>query len=114
TATRDLFIGIPQITNAAALPNAAVGAPYAVMFNASDGPSPYSWFIDAPPPGLVLDPRQGILTGSPAKAAAYTFTITALGSSDNSSASKVFSLAVGSSPMIVTPSPLPNGEAGSS
>src|SRR5438477_4757653 len=57
TATKDLFIAIPQITNASPLPNAAVGAPYSVAFNASDGPSPYTWFIDAPPPGLVLDPR---------------------------------------------------------
>src|SRR5205823_4966902 len=103
-----------QITNASPLPNAAVGAPYSVAFNASDGPSPYTWFIDAPPPGLVLDPRQGILTGSPAKAGAYTFPITASGSSDRSSANKVFSLVVGSTPLIVTSSPLPNGDAGAS
>jgi hypothetical protein len=114
SATKDLFIGIPQITNAAVLPNAFTAAPYSVTFNALDGPAPYTWSIDAPPAGLALDQRQGILSGSPTKAGTYTFTVTALGSADRSSATKVFSLAVLSTPTIDTLSPLPNGDAGSS
>lgn len=60
-------------------PSGAIGVPYAHCFIASGGAPPYvSYLITAGalPPGLVLGPTTGCLTGIPTTAGTFCFTVT--------------------------------------
>jgi uncharacterized protein (TIGR03437 family) len=76
---------LPIVTNSSPLPNGIVGAPYGpVTLAVSGGTLPYRSFTDSGlPPGLTLD-TNGILSGTPTKAGAFTPT---LGATDSVNAS---------------------------
>jgi len=61
------------------LPAATVGAAYSTRFRISGGMGPFTFSIPAAmgslPPGLMLDPALGTITGTPISAGSYTFSI---------------------------------------
>src|SRR5580692_1230145 len=91
TASRALSITIQSgvtINTGATLPVGEVGAFYAQPFSAT-GPTPLSWNLLSGiiPPGLGLAPT-GSLTGTPAVAGTYSFTIQASGGNPVQSSSQ--------------------------
>jgi len=58
-------------------PDGTVGIAYGFCFSASGGTPPYSFAIVAGsiPPGTVLDPDTGCITGVPTTAGTFCFTI---------------------------------------
>ncbi len=79
TATRSftLTVTAPPIITTTSLPNGTVGSPYSATLTASGGMQPYSWSIVSGqlPPGLLLDPSSGVISGSPRAAGAFTIRI---------------------------------------
>jgi len=58
-------------------PAGAAGAPYLSTFTGSGGTPPYTFAISAGslPPGLVLNPATGAVTGTPTFGGTYNFTV---------------------------------------
>ena len=72
--------GCPVITvNPPTLPQGVIGTPYNQTITASGGVSPYTFAVTAGalPPGLILNPTSGIISGTPTTAGQFNFTITA-------------------------------------
>jgi hypothetical protein len=68
-----------MITSGPCCPDGTVGTAYHTNFFASGGVQPYTWSISAGqlPPGLTLDPKPPAgLSGIPATAGTFTFTVT--------------------------------------
>ncbi len=62
----------------ATMPDATNGTPYSVTFTATGGQSPYVWAVPNLPaqvPGLVFDPATATLSGTPAAAGVFSFTL---------------------------------------
>ena len=61
------------------IPGGTVGTAYTQMISASGGMAPYTFTITAGslPPGLTLNPSTGVISGTPATAGPYSFTVTA-------------------------------------
>lgn len=79
----------------ASLPGGAAGASYSQQIQAAGGTPPYTFSSDtALPPGLSLSP-QGVLSGTPLTAGAYTFTVRVTDSA-GASATRGFTLTVSS------------------
>ncbi len=114
-ATKQLSIGVMQISNSSELPNGSTCAPYSQTFLISDGPPPpFTWSFGGDsftPPGLNLDSNTGVLSGTPATTGNFPFTIIAFSPSANIFATKDFSLIVAGLCFITTS--LPNGDANS-
>src|SRR5690606_17857285 len=93
-------------------PEATVGAAYEVPFAASGGNSPYQFFLSAGdlPPGLSLDERTGVLSGSPSQTGDFNFVIGVIDTLERSS-TKTFNLRVSEGPSITT-TELPAGTVG--
>ena len=68
----------PLTVVSTALPDATVGQPYSFTLQASGGTPPYLW-VSAPGrrwlDGLTLDPRTGVLSGTPAEPGSFTVTV---------------------------------------
>lgn len=63
----------------ASLPDATIGTPYSEIISASGGTAPYSFSLTAGalPPGLMLDPTTGELSGTLITVGNFSFTVTA-------------------------------------
>jgi hypothetical protein len=73
-----LAVNEPLSITAPPLPPAFVNAPYPpVQFTAKGGAPPYTFAVatGSLPPGIVLNPSTGVLSGTPAAAGLSTFTI---------------------------------------
>lgn len=80
TVTRVLNLQVtqpPALNLAANLGPAFVGAAFSGSANASGGVAPYTYFIQsgALPGGLSLDPSSGAISGTPAAAGSFPFTM---------------------------------------
>jgi len=116
TATKQFSIAVAAgliITTAPVLPNGAIGATYSQPLNAAGGSAPYSWSIKqgSLPGGVSLDPSSGLISGAPAAAGPYSFTVQVTDSA-SATATKLFSLDISASLSITTPPALPNGSVG--
>jgi len=72
--------GCPVITlSPATLPPAMAQAPYSQAVTASGGTAPYAYTVSAGalPPGLVLNPATGVISGAPLQGGIFNFTIQA-------------------------------------
>lgn len=108
----------PIITvNPATLPNGAVGVPYNQIVSGSGGTAPYTFSVssNALPPGLILNPTTGAITGSPTTPGTFTFTITAT-DANGCSGSRLYTITIASSAscavITLSPSTLPPGVLG--
>ncbi|HXG91576.1 MAG TPA: putative Ig domain-containing protein [Blastocatellia bacterium] len=98
TAQKSLSITValpPVEVMTAALPSVQRGSPYSVQLAAQGGRPPYAWSLvsGALPVGLTLAPATGILSGTPAAAGVFTFTVEAK-DADSRAARKILSLTV--------------------
>lgn len=64
------------VIETAVLPDATVGVAYMAVLAAGGGARPYKWSVieGVLPPGLVLDPATGQITGVPTEQGTFSFT----------------------------------------
>ena len=101
-----------RIVTASPLPGGVTGTDYSQQFQAEGGRPPYTWSLaPAPPSGLAFS-ADGLLSGIPASAGSFTFTVTVTDSAKLSN-SKAFSLLIAVPPLEIITTSLPGGTAGS-
>ncbi len=112
-ATVSITIGAGlTITTPQALSGAVAGQSYTVKLAATGGTPPYQWAASQLPSGLTLDPSSGAISGTPAAAGVFTFTVQ-VSDSVHASAQASFTLTVAQPPLsITTTSPLFTGTVG--
>jgi large repetitive protein len=64
----------PTITTTSPLPNGPVGVPYSQQIVATGGVPPYTFSMNANPPGITISP-SGVLNGVPPTAGTFNFNI---------------------------------------
>ena len=104
----------PLSVTAATLPGGIQGAPYSQKITATGGIPPYAWSVSAGalPSGLSLSATTGSISGTPATAGSYGFTIQATDSSlaTKAKATQNFSILISQLTQIsVSAGPLPGG-----
>ena len=119
TATAALSIKIspaPVVVTTSSLPNGVVNTSgYSATLASTGGATPITWSWTAQagstlPPGLVLAPATGVISGTPTSAGTFNVSVTATDSSTPAlTASKNLSITVIPQLVITTSSPLPNG-----
>ena len=110
TASKQLSIGIMQISTPPQLPNGNTCSFYSQALAVSNGPPPpFNWSFDDSriPPGLSINQNTGIISGMPTASGMYGFTIEAFSPSANIYATQAFTLNIGS--LCFLASSLPNG-----
>jgi Putative Ig domain len=119
TATANLSIKIlppPVVITTTSLPNGVVNtAGYSATLASTGGAPPITWSWAAQsgstlPPGLILAPATGVISGTPTAAGTFNVSVTATDSSTPAlTASKNLSITIIPQLAITTSSPLPNG-----
>ena len=104
-----LFIAAPLAIQTASLPNGQIGSNYNQTLSPGGGQGPYTWSVPSGslPPGLVLDPNSGRLSGSPTQNGQFSFTVQ-LTDAGARQVSKAFSIVVGV-PLQITTTSLTDG-----
>ena len=107
-----LVAGNRVVVTTTSLPSGTAGAAYSQTLTASSGTSPYTWSVISGtlPPGLSLS-RAGVLSGTPSTSGTYDFTVEATDSVGVSGSAPLV-LAIASSLVVTTTSPLPSGTIG--
>ena len=102
----------PALTiSTTSLPTGTTGTNYAQIIGVSGGTPPYAFSMANGPPGLSIDPKTGLLSGTPTTAGVYSAGITVSDAARNASTglaastSRTFQLPIGSSTAQVTVSP---------
>src|SRR5579864_6450361 len=77
---------LPLMITTTQLPAGSVNVPYNGILSASGGSGAFTWSISsgALPPGLMLNPQQGLITGTPTAAGSYPFTAHLVDTSNDS------------------------------
>jgi uncharacterized protein (TIGR03437 family) len=104
-----LMINPALAVSNASLPGGITGANYAQVITASGGTPPYTFSIANAPPGLSIDPKSGLLTGTPTTAGPFSPVVTVKDFASQGvfpgTASKTFALTIASSTPEVTAIP---------
>ena len=89
------------------LPSATKGISFSQQLTAAGGNPPYTWAVSAGalPVGLTLAPSTGVISGTPAAAGAFSFTVKATDASSQT-ASRELSINVAPPPLSATSVPL--------
>ncbi len=98
-----MVAGVAIITNT--LPKATLTGTYNSQLAAGGGVPPYvSWTISAGvlPPGLVLVPSTGLITGIPTATGSYSFSVTVTDSVSTASTPQPYTIVVANVPAITT------------
>jgi uncharacterized protein (TIGR03437 family) len=102
-ATKDFSLTINPplaITTAAGLPGGVNGTAYAQIIGVSGGTPPYTFSLANGPPGLSIDPKTGLLSGTPTGAGPFSPVVTVKDFASQGvfpgSASRTFSLVIAS------------------
>lgn len=100
----------PAITSACPLAAGTVGVPYGpVTLTGAGGVPPYTWsVVGGLPPGVVLDPLTGVLSGTPTAAGTFPFTIV-ITDADFATDNTACSITIATAP---PPPPPPGGGGG--
>lgn len=101
----------PTITiSPTSLPGGTVGVPYSETISASGGTAPYSFVVTSGslPPGLTLS-ASGLLSGTPTRAASYSFTIQATDVNGYSGTQPYSGVTVSAPTIAITPSSIAGG-----
>lgn len=79
TATRTFSVVIAaaalRIAVSSPLEDGMLAVPYSQFVVATGGVEPYTWTSNGLPEGLTIDPSTGLISGTPAAAGAYSFTV---------------------------------------
>ena len=116
TATKQFSITVAatlSISTAASLPDGVIASSYSQTLTAVGGTPPYTWTLTAGalPAGLALG-SAGTITGTPAAAGTFPFTLQVKGSTA-ATASQQFTLVIVAGLTISTSASLPGATAGS-
>jgi hypothetical protein len=108
----------PVITvNPATLPDGVVGTPYSQTVSAVGGTAPYTFTVSSGvlPNGLTLNASSGVISGTPAAAGTFNFTITAT-DANGCPGSRPYTIVMAGAPgcpvITVNPPTLPAGVIG--
>ena len=97
------------ITTPPALPGGTTGTGYAQIITASGGTPPYTFSLANGPPGVVIDPKTGLLSGTPTAAGTFAPVVTVKDFASQGfrpgAISQTFRLSIASSTPQVTVSP---------
>jgi uncharacterized protein (TIGR03437 family) len=98
----------PPLQISGSLSGGAVGVVYSQKLSATGGTPPYTWTVlsGSLPPGLILSSTAGTVTGTPAAAGTFTFTIQVSDSAGTTPASQQFSVVITGSNSPPPPQPL--------
>ena len=104
------------INTSSPLPDGKVGTAYSQTLGVSGGSAPYTWSVAAGslPDGISLNSSSGTISGTPATANAFSFTVQVV-DKNRTSATKAFALTIAASTpalSITTASALPAGTVG--
>jgi hypothetical protein len=107
----DLQVQNPSTITPPMLPDATVGTAYSQTLVFSAAPNGASWSVSAGalPGGLTLGASTGVLSGTPATAGSFNFTVSA-GAAGAPSATRNYTLLV-LDPLTITTTTLPDGTA---
>ena len=84
-------------------PSGQVGVAYSDTLTVTGGTGPFAWSVLAgsPPPGLTLGSSSGVLSGTPAAAGSYAFTVQVT-DADGVTATESVTLVIGAGPLVIT------------
>ncbi len=97
----------------ATLPSGDLNSFYRESLIVSGGAAPLTWTVKAGnlPTGVTIDPKSGLLSGTPTVAGPFTFTIQVVDNT-GATATQSFSITINPALVFTTVSPLPGGTAG--
>jgi alpha-tubulin suppressor-like RCC1 family protein len=79
------------------LPGGTVGVSYSAQLQASGGLPRYRWSASGLPPGLLIDPSRGVISGTSNRAGAFSVQVT-VNDGDGIAASKALALSIAPAP----------------
>jgi sugar lactone lactonase YvrE len=109
-----IAVSPPQLAiTTGSLPDAAVGQAYSATLTAGGATPPYYWTaVGGLPPGLVLNPASGQITGTPTRSGLFKITATATDATKPNPPSATVTLAIRITPPIVRSVEVTDGARG--
>lgn len=107
-STLSMTVEVGVVITTTALPPGGLTQAYSAAITATGGTAPYRFTSVGLPPGLVLDPDTGVLSGMPTTVASYGFSVTATDSSPMGLIGKqFFQLEITAAPDVTTTTLVP-------
>jgi len=115
TASLTFTLNPALVISTTTLPSGVVGTPYSSSVAASGGTGKLAWAVATGtiPPGIAISSTTGALSGTPATAGTYTFSVSVTDSSTNPNVvTQSYTVVINPTPPTVTTTSLPNGVSG--